>query len=132
MAEENADRVRLAYEVAYVNRSVEGVRDRFAPDFIWHSRAEWPGKKSYGVDEMPELWADLDDTFSEFELIPTAYEEVSPSHVLVTVRQGFRLRGGESRVEITLWHLWLVEGLPREAWVFADRASALAAAGLSE
>jgi hypothetical protein len=132
MAQDNVEMVRVAYEVAYAERSVEGVRDRFADDFVWHSRPEWPGKAAYGVDEMPGLWADLDETFSEFELVPAAFEEVGDAYVLVTVRQGARLRGSENRVETTIWHLWRIDGTPREAWVFANRAEALEAARLAE
>ena len=132
MPQDNVEMVRVAYEVAYAERSVEGVRDSFAEDFVWHSRPEWPGKATYRVDEMPGLWADLDETFSEFELVPATFEEVADGYVLVTVRQSARLRGSEDRVETTVWHLWRIDGMPREGWVFGERAEALEAAGLSE
>jgi hypothetical protein len=132
MSQENVEMVRVAYDVAYAERSVEGVRDRFAESFVWHSRPEWPGKATYGVDEMPELWADLDDTFSEFELVPVEFEEVADGYVLVTVKQSASLRDSDERVETTIWHLWRVDGMPQEGWVFGDRSEALQAAGLSE
>ncbi len=132
MTQENVGIVRAAYEVAYVERSVDGLRDRFANDFVWHSRPEWPGDATYEVDEMPGLWADLDETFSEFELVPAAFEEVTEGYVLVTVDQSACLRGSEIRVETTLWHLWHVDGKPKEAWVFNDRREALRAARLPD
>lgn len=131
MSQGNVEMVRIAYAVAYAERSVEGVRDRFSENFVWHSRPEWPGKATYGIDEMPALWADLDDTFSEFELVPAEFEEVADGYVLVTVNQSARLRDSKRRVETTIWHLWRVEGMPQEGWVFGDRAAALEAARLA-
>lgn len=123
--------VRTAYEVAYVERSVDGVRDQFAEDFVWHSRPEWPGGRTYAVDEMPELWADLDETYSEFELVPSAFEEIAAGYVLVTLRQSACLRGSETRVNSSTWHLWRIEDVPQEAWAFGAREAALEAAGVS-
>src|SRR5688500_1461105 len=132
MSEENVEMVRVAYDVAYAERSVDGVRDQFAKSFVWHSRPEWPGKTTYRVDEMPDLWADLDETFSEVELVPVEFEEVTDGYVLVTVQQSARLRDSDERVETTIWHLWRVQGMPQEGWVFGERIEALKAAGLSE
>ncbi len=132
MSQENVETVRIAYDVAYVQRSVEGIRDRIAEDFIWHTRPEWPGRRTYRGDEMTDLWADLDETFSEFELVPVAFEELG-DHVVVEARQSACLRGSGSRIDATIWHLWRVEdGKPREAWSFSTRTEALKAAGLSE
>lgn len=128
---EKIAKVRVAYDVAYAQRSVDGVRECFAKNFTWHSRSGWPGRATYGLDEMPELWADLDDTFSGYELVPARFEEVAENYVLVEVSQSVRLRGGDARVETVVWHLWLVEELPAEAWVFAERAEALDVAGVS-
>ncbi|MGI8462096.1 MAG: nuclear transport factor 2 family protein [Solirubrobacterales bacterium] len=132
MSEENVEAVRIAYDVAYVQRSVEGIRDRIAEDFIWHNRPEWPGRRTYRGDEMTDLWADLDETFSEFELVPVAFEELG-DHVVVEVRQSACLHGSDSQIDVTTWHLWRVEdGKPREAWAFGTRTEALEAAELSE
>ena len=38
MAAQNIEMIRVAYDVAYAQRSLAGVRDRFAEDFVWHSR----------------------------------------------------------------------------------------------
>ena len=124
--------VRVAYDVAYAQRSLDGLRDRFAEDFVWHSRPEWPGKATYGIDEMTSLWADLDETYSEYQLIPTAFEEVAVGYVLVTLEQSARLRGSNMRLSNTVWHLWRVDGIPREAWALSGRAEAFKVAGLSE
>ena len=132
MAAQNIEMIRVAYDVAYAQRSLAGVRDRFAEDFVWHSRPEWPGKATYSADEMLELWADLDETFSEFELVPVDFEEVGDEHVLVEVRQSACLRDSDARVETTIWHLWRIEGEPREGWVFTNQIEAREAAGLEE
>ena len=132
MSQEDVDTVRVAYDVAYVQRSVEGLRDHVADDFVWHSRPEWPGKSTYGLHEMTSLWADLDETFSEYQLVPTAFEELAPGYVLVTLEQSACLRESETRVKTTLWHLWRVDNVAREAWALSSRAEALEAAGLSE
>ncbi len=129
---ENEEVVRLAYEVAYVRRSVEDIRDRFAEDFTWHNRPEFPGRPLYRIDEMPELWADLDDTFSEYSLIPEDFTSVG-DYVIVTVQTSARLRGSDARIEGTLYHVWhVLDGKPRETRVYGDRREALEAVGLPE
>ena len=128
MSQENVEAVRLAYEVAYVQRSVENVRDAFAPDFVWHTRGEWPGRSTYGVEEMPQLFADLDETHGDFDLVAEDFTPIG-DYVIATVRQSARLRGSDARIESTIYHLWHVpQGRPREAWGFSDRAEALEAA----
>lgn len=128
----NIELVRIAYDVAYAQRSVAGVRDRFADDFVWHSRPEFPGRAAYTADEMPDLWADLDETFSEFTLTPTRFEERG-DFVLVAVEISSRLRDSEARIKDTVWHLWRFrEGKACEAWAFSDRRQALDSAGLTE
>src|SRR3954447_26182352 len=49
MSQENVETVRRAYEVAYAERSVEGVMDVVAENFVWHQRAEWPGLPCTGL-----------------------------------------------------------------------------------
>jgi hypothetical protein len=132
MPGQNIEMIRVAYDVAYAQRSVSGVRDRFAEDFVWHSRPEWPGKATYSADELPELWADLDETFSEFELVAFNFEEVGDEYVLVKVRQSMSLRESEARFETTVWHLWRIEDVPKEGWVFINQTEALKAAGVPE
>ena len=132
MSEENVELVRLAYEVAFAQRSVEGVRDRVPPDFRFHTRPEWPGRAMYLRDEMTQFWADLDETFAEFEFTPTSYETFG-DHVLVSIHQSAVMRGSNDRVDSNVCHLWLIkDGTPKEGRAFSDRAQALAAAGVRE
>lgn len=125
MAEENVKVVRDAYEIAYASRSVDRVRDGFAKDFVWHNRPHFPGRTEYPVEEMPQLWADLDETYSEYRLEPVAFAEHG-EYVLVELETSARLRDSDTKVEETVWHLWrVVDGVPREGWARGSRDEAL-------
>ncbi len=128
----NIERVRLAYELSYPARSIEPIKQWISRDFRWHQRREWPGRLVYKADELPQLWADIDDTYSEFTLVPEDFTEVG-EYVIVTVRNSARLRGSDERVEGTIFHVWHVpNGIGLEAWVYSDREEALEAVGLRE
>jgi ketosteroid isomerase-like protein len=132
MSRENIDLVRVAYDVAWPRRSVDGFQDRFADDFTWRQRSEWPGRSVYTRDEMPELWADLDDTYAEFKLTPLDYADAG-EYVVVTVTTSARMRASNDRIKRTVWHVWRIrEGLVAEACVYSTRRDALDAAGMSE
>lgn len=129
MSRENVDAVKLAYERAYAERSVEGVRDFFAPDFTFHNRPEFPGPRDYRMEEIERLWSDLDDTYSDFSLVPDAFEEAG-DYVIVTVRTSAELKASSARVEGAIWHVWHVpNGRPQEAWAYGSRREALQAVG---
>lgn len=122
--------IRRAYDEGYANRTVESLRGSVADDFQFHMRAGWPGRPTYGFDEMTQAWADLDDTFTEFQLAPTGFVSAG-EFVIATLRQSARMRGSEARIEATIWHVWrVVDGLVREAWVFDEHDDALRAAGM--
>lgn len=126
--------VRLAYEEGHARRTVDvpSVEERTSPDYRFHSRPEWPGQSVYSLEELPALWADLDATFTDHSLVPTDYEDLGP-YVLVTIHQTARLRGSETEIDQTLYHLWLViEGKIQETRAFAERAEALKSAGVLE
>ena len=128
MPDEHVQLVRRAYEEGYSRRSVDPVRDITAAAFRFHMRPGFPGRPSYGADEMTDIWADLEDTFSEYSIAPEAFESLG-RHVLVTLRQNARMRGSDAWIDNTVWHLWDVTGgILREAWTFDDRAEAVAAA----
>lgn len=134
MSQENVEIVCLAYEEGLARRSVDSpaLKERASPDYRFHARPGWPGQSVYRLDEMPALWADLDTTFTDHRMVPTAYEDLEP-YVLVTVHQTARLRGSETEINQAIYHLWLVvEEKIRETWTFAAKAEALVAAGLTE
>jgi ketosteroid isomerase-like protein len=132
MSQENVQTVRRLYEVAYAQRSVENVRDAVDESFVWHQRPEWPGRSQYRADDMPQLWAELDDTYAEFSLVPEDFAPVG-EYVVVTARTSARMRASEARIDSTLFHVWhLRGGRAREAWTYGTRAEALDAVGLSE
>lgn len=125
MSEANVKVVRDAYATAYASRSVDQVRDNFADDFVWHNRPTWPGRATYTAEEMPQLWADLDETYSEFTLEPVAFT-AHGDYVLVEVAQSARLRDSDAKVSDTVWHLWrVVDGVPQEGWARGQKQEAL-------
>ena len=130
MSQADLDLVRLAYDICWAARTIEPLKDRFAEGFTWQQRFEWPGRSDYGRDEMTALWADLDETYSEFELTPTDFTDCG-EHVLVFVKTRARLRSSEAWVEGTLYHVWhLHDGLALGTRVFSDPSEARHAAGL--
>ncbi|MDQ4040660.1 MAG: ester cyclase [Actinomycetota bacterium] len=132
MSRENVEAVRLAYEVAYVERSVEKVRDAYDEDYVFYTRPEWPGRNAYRTDEMPELWADVDQTYSDFSLAADDFEAIG-DYVVVTVKQSARLRGSDARIDDTIYHVWhVLNGRPRETRGYSGRDEALEAVGLRE
>ncbi len=131
MSQENIDFIRRAYE-GYTARSVEILRGRAAGDFRFHMRPSWPGPSSYSLEEMTDLWADLDQTYTDYDLTPVEFVAAG-DRVMVTLSQSARLRGSDARVESTIWHVWeIIEGEARAAWTFDSETEALEAVGLSE
>ena len=132
MSQENVDLVRRLYEESYRTRNIESTRDSVSEEFRFHTRPEWPGRAVYGRDEMPEVWADLDETFSEYSLVPQEFEHLG-DYVLVTLNVSASFRQGEIRLEEALYHLWKVrEGKAIEAWTYGEKDEALEAVGLRE
>lgn len=133
MSQANVEAVRLAYDVAYAERNIESVRAAVAAGWVFHGRSEFPGRQEYGLEEMPQLWADLDETYSEFSLTPEEFTPVGDDHVVVEVRTSARLRGSEARMEATQYHVWRVQaGKVRETWAYNTRQEALDAIGLRD
>jgi ketosteroid isomerase-like protein len=132
MSRENVEIVRFAYEQVYAQRSTDipGVRERIADDFRFHLRRGFPGRTVYHRDEMTEVWADLEATFTDYSLTPESYEALG-DYVVVTLHQSARLRGSSQRIDETICHLWhVVAGKAREGWTFGRKGEALEAAGL--
>ncbi len=132
MSQENVEIVKRLYEESYPTRDIETVRDSVSEDFRFHMRREWPGRASYGREEMPEIWAELDETYSEYSLVPQEYEHLG-DYVLVTLSVSARMRESDVRLEQALYHVMKVQrGKVLEAWGFGDKQEALEAVGLSE
>ena len=130
MSQENIEIARAAYDVAFAQRNVEGVLDRFSDDFTWQQRAEFPGRTTYGRMDMPQLWAELDDTYSELSMVPVEFVDAG-EYVIVTVETSARLRGSDARIETTIWHVWQMrDGLAVEGRACGTRREAAEAAGL--
>ncbi len=128
MSQESVELVRAAYREGYARRTVEPFRDKVADDFRFHMRRGWPGRPVYGFDELTQIWADLDETYSEFRLVPEDFAPIG-DFVVVTIRQSARMRESDARIKATIWHVWHVaDGRVREAWTFDSEKDALAAA----
>jgi ketosteroid isomerase-like protein len=131
MPRENVKLVERAYE-GYAKRDIEEHRHLFAEGFRFNMRPEFPIQGSYSVDEIPEFWTDLDETFTDYRLVPTDYLEAG-DWVLVTLDSSARMKGSGAIIEDTIYHRWHVrDGKIVEAWTHSDRAEALEAVGLSE
>ena len=102
--------VELAY-VAYERGDVDDpeLRRHALPGYRFHPRAGWPGEMSYGIDDMPRLWADLRATFSGYSLEPIAFLETPPNWVLVQIATSTAVHGEGPRMEDTFFHLWRFE-----------------------
>lgn len=132
MPENNIEIVRQAYDVAFGQRNMEGVLERFAPDFTWHQRPEWPGRPSYRASEMQRLWADLDGTYSELDFVPLEYVDAG-DYVVVALETSARLRESAARIEARIWHVWhMRDGLALEGWAYASEQEAAETAGLRQ
>src|SRR3954451_2685734 len=107
MSQENVEAVRRAYDVAFAERNVEKVLDEVDENFVWHQRPEWPGRSLYRIEDLPQLWADIDDTYADFRLVPEHFAPLG-EYVLVHVRTSARMRATDARVEGTLCHVWHV------------------------
>ena len=126
--------VRWVYTNTHAKRTVDvpGAKERVAPDYVFHPRRGFLGRTDYRLDEMVDLWADLDATFTDHSLVPAAYEAIGSAHVLVTLQQTALLPGSDQRLTDTIYMLWhLSEGRVRETWTFTDETQARAAAGLT-
>jgi hypothetical protein len=135
MSEENVEIVRWLHEEGYARRTVElpGSENRIASDYRFHPRPGFPGRSTYGLDEIVRFWADLDATFTDYSLTPHSYEPIGAAYVLVTLRQTARLRGSDQLLTELIYMLWhLVEGRAQETWTSTVREQVLEAAGLSE
>ena len=126
MSRENVELVRRAYEEGYARRSVEGFSGLFAPGFRFHMRSEFPGVRPwYALEELPQLWADLDETYTDYSLAPADFATFG-AFVLVTLSARARLRGSDAWVDETLFHIWhLADGRVLEAWTYGDEQEAL-------
>ncbi len=125
------DHVALAY-AAYARRSVddEEARAAMTEDYRFHMRPGWPGRSSYGLDELPTMWADLDETFSGFELVPEEYAETADGF-LVRLTTSTRMPGSDDRVEMRFYHLWRFrEGKLAETRAFGTQEEAERHGGL--
>jgi hypothetical protein len=114
---------------SYRQREIESTRHLAAPGFRFHMRPGWPGREHFTFDEMPQVWADLDDTFTEYEMRPVRFHAAEAGYALVELASS-TVVGGE-RITDDIAHVWRFEdGLVAELWTFntVDEARAFISA----
>ena len=133
MSEEKVEIVRRALtEFAETQQLSELV----APDFVWNlrSRAVWTGQGEFhGREGFMDFFADWIDAYEEWRHEFEEFVDAGGGQVVVTTVQHARLRGSDAWVDLLAGFVFTVEdGLMTRGRVFASRADALEAAGLSE
>jgi ketosteroid isomerase-like protein len=128
--EENVEIVRRAFEE--VNARLDHVRGLFHPDYEL-DLTDSGGPLVQGLDAaqetMREYWETFEDFHYEIEEVIHADEE----HVVVSVRDGGRMKGSGAEVWTRFFDVVTLRGgkIVRVS-AHLDRNRALAAAGLSE
>src|SRR4051795_2171213 len=126
MSSRNVQIVRASMEAAQAG-DVEGALAGYAEDVVFHPLVAGPYHGRQGVMEQMMTWmAEFDDFWFESEEYLDAGDRV-----VLLWRQGGR--GKSSGVEVTTEGATVMSfdgGLIREAFVFADRDTALGIAGL--
>src|SRR3954454_5725717 len=102
MSSENVELAHIAYDVAYVRRSIEGYEDRFTDDFTWHQRAEWPGRSVYPRDELTTLWEGPDGPYPRFTVEAGRVRQDLRLRRR-TVHTSARLRTSDHRIDGVIW-----------------------------
>jgi len=128
VSRENVDLIHIAYDIVWPQRSFAGFEEHIAEGFVWRQRREWLGRPVYTRDELPELWADLDETYSEYRVEALDYTDAG-DRVVVRVKTSAHLKASDIRVERVMWHVWRVQdGRVSEVSVHGTRDEADAAA----
>ena len=115
----------LADHVDHANHLAEG--RRLAVQVAGYRQA-WPGRRVYGPEDLPELWAELEETYAEYTVEPVEFFE-SGDCVVVAVHISARLRASDDRIDGLTWQVWrLSDVLVTEVRVYTDRSEAFRSA----
>jgi ketosteroid isomerase-like protein len=133
MSEGNVAVVRQAWE-AYQRRDNEAALALYDPEIEVDLRGEErvDARVYYGLEGVQEFFRDLHASFREMKVEVEEWIDAGDQVIAMVRSYG---RGKRSRVPVEMLeaHLWTVhDGLLLRLQVFATRAEALAAAGLSE
>jgi ketosteroid isomerase-like protein len=116
--------------------ATQQLSDLVSPDLVWHvgSWSAWTGRPEFhGRDGFMEFFAEWTDAYEDWTQEVESITDAGDSHVVVTTRQGGRLRGSDSWVALRAAFLYTVENeLLVRADVYGSPEEALEAAGLSE
>ena len=134
MSQENVDLLRRGYD--HVVRTGELLPESFRPDLVWDtttfSSMGLNLEKCIGLDSANRWLAEWADAFESWSI---EVEEVfdAGDQVVTFVRQHAKTRQGGPEVEMRFAQVWTFrEGLVARMEMYADRAEALAAAGLRD
>jgi len=133
MSQENVEIVRRS-NAAFNRGDVDETLAFFAPEAVWHSRADEPDTGSYqgreAIREMAQMWREM---FAEFRLELDEYIDAGDEYVVVSGRMSGRGRGSGAEVrDLYTWVVRLRNGSVVEVAEYADKAQALEAVGLPE
>jgi ketosteroid isomerase-like protein len=110
--------------------------DLMAQDFVWDMRTfrGWPEEEEYrGPDGFMEFFAKWTQAYDEWDMDVEDLVDAGDDRVVAVVRQGGRLRGADSWVELRFGTVYIVDGGQiRRGQVFMTAQEALEAVGLSE
>jgi ketosteroid isomerase-like protein len=110
--------------------------DLMAQDFVWDMRTfrGWPEEEEYrGPDGFMEFFAKWTQAYDEWDMDVEDLVDAGDDRVVAVVRQGGRLRGADSWVELRFGTVYIVDGGQiRRGQVFMTAQEALEDVGLSE
>jgi ketosteroid isomerase-like protein len=134
MSQENVEIVRELYE--RFDETHQPVAEMLAPDFAWDMSTfvGWPEDPVYyGADGMARFLATWLENFEDWEVRLERLLDAGNDDVVAFVWQRARSTESGVAVEMSLAQIWTVrDGLAARMQMYADRAEALEAAGLSE
>jgi ketosteroid isomerase-like protein len=133
MTHENVERLRQGFE--HVERTTEFPPELAHPDFVWDTTT-FPGGMQpatcVGVAETNQWLAEWVEGFDDWSIEISEVVEAGDQVVTVANQRASAKHGGPE-VEMRLAQLWTFrEGLIARMEMYADRAEAFRAAGLSQ
>jgi len=132
MSGENVEAVRRVYECVSAGRGWP--RELFdAAEFQSDMRAVGVGVGVVGFDTTQTALREYFDTFGEFHVEIEELIHADEGRVVVTIRDGGRIKGSDAEVSNCYFHVWAFRaGQIVRLSVHSERRQALEAAGLSE
>jgi uncharacterized protein len=128
MSRENVEIVRRFFET-YRQGDFDAALECLAPDVVYKVTQEAP---AHGPEAVRAIWERWESAWENLETVPEEYIDAG-DHVFVTVRYTGRGAGSGIEFDARSYEIYtLRDGLCARKVEYAERAEALAAAGLAE